>query len=658
MLKKFPAMPNQGWFFRSVGLNLFVLGLLSCMLPFGIPGMLLSLCYERKHFHGGFTPEQEIDTVQSDMPLVKVDEVDQSRFSTEDTEDGAEAHAALQEESVIKEIRKASHFTKMVWHDNVDVIVEVYKEQCQHCARLLDELMQVTDRIHAEGLAHRFLVMKIDGQQIASSIPKIIGWGHGFPILLYFRAGQEVPEILLDPIHAVKGPRTSVQIWDWIQQNSSFKSEIGATGFAHGNSSSWRTYWFSCRKRQKVGHCIDPECKTIVPEVFEHPRDAVKRMVLKFDGNKHMRLRDNLFYCFLACEPARIVIYFFLWFISAAGLLAFITAPFVHDFISLDGSDCLKHLKDDLDELFEPDAIDYDFLHSDFMLRLRVSFHIALSHMMSLSLGTEYIPRPGAFWMFVWSQFQVILGLFSQVVLFAAIVKKLEQPRPAIIFSPIMLVTKRDDQPVLLVRLGNLRCNKLIDLNVSFMLLQARVTKEGEPRAFSTQLPVNYMPIIHATNIIEHQISAETSGSELHHLLVEASEAELRSSDIRFAIVLSAYDTVHGETMHASYSWTAEHVVLARNAEKLFADVIIPGKILSDSWVPRPIRRYFGWEPKKDARQPGISSANRRLSYTGSSKPKLKGDVRRGKPRVMFENIGVLVANTDTTVSADVGFCF
>ena len=112
--------------------------------------------------------------------------------------------------------------------------------------------------------------------------------------------------------------------------------------------------------------------------------------------------------------------------------------------------------------------------------------------------------------------------------------------------------------------------------------------------------------------------------------------------------------------MHASYSWTPEHIVLSRDASKLFADVIIPGRILKNNWFVDMYDRISGKErveqPKTENSKKLLKSqSSARLGYHGKER---KFEEQRGPPRVKFENIGVLVENTNTASAADVGFCF
>lgn len=66
------------------------------------------------------------------------------------------------------------------------------------------------------------------------------------------------------------------------------------------------------------------------------------------------------------------------------------------------------------------------------------------------------------------------------VVCFAVVVSKFQQPRSRLIFASHFCVTRRDGARVLLIRLANRRCNLILNPEIRVLFLTPHATKEGE----------------------------------------------------------------------------------------------------------------------------------------------------------------------------------
>ena len=75
---------------------------------------------------------------------------------------------------------------------------------------------------------------------------------------------------------------------------------------------------------------------------------------------------------------------------------------------------------------------------------------------------------------------QMALGLMLNVVCFAVVVSKFQQPRSRLVFASHFCVTKRDGKRVLLIRLANRRCNLIMHPEIRVLFLTPHATREGE----------------------------------------------------------------------------------------------------------------------------------------------------------------------------------
>ena len=74
----------------------------------------------------------------------------------------------------------------------------------------------------------------------------------------------------------------------------------------------------------------------------------------------------------------------------------------------------------------------------------------------------------------------MLLGVVVNVFVFAAVVAKFQSPQKDLVWSTKGVMSKRDDVPTLLIRVGNLRCHTLYNPTIRCTLLSRHVTKEGE----------------------------------------------------------------------------------------------------------------------------------------------------------------------------------
>jgi hypothetical protein len=106
---------------------------------------------------------------------------------------------------------------------------------------------------------------------------------------------------------------------------------------------------------------------------------------------------------------------------------------------------------------------------------------------------------------------QMALGLMLNVVCFAVVVSKFQQPRSRLVFASHFCVTKRDGRRVLLIRLANRRCNLILHPEIRVLFLTPHATREGESYIGQNELQ------------LETVSSAMTGVLTVSHVIDEAS---------------------------------------------------------------------------------------------------------------------------------------
>ena len=127
----------------------------------------------------------------------------------------------------------------------------------------------------------------------------------------------------------------------------------------------------------------------------------------------------------------------------------------------------------------------------------------------SMGASGEFVPAVGEDAVFLFCALQQLVGIFCNVFVLATVLRKAEMPRPALVFSDRVLVTRRDGRPVLLFRIGNLRCNVIQNPQASVNLFRSAQTVEGEGRVKCEKLDVSIMPLMYGQCVVEHDLEAE-----------------------------------------------------------------------------------------------------------------------------------------------------
>ncbi|GBG26881.1 Inward rectifier potassium channel 2 [Hondaea fermentalgiana] len=167
------------------------------------------------------------------------------------------------------------------------------------------------------------------------------------------------------------------------------------------------------------------------------------------------------------------------------------------------------------------------------------AFVFATSNILTLGYGPCL---PGSYGLYVLSCVQQFAGIMLNVIVLSVVVSKFQIPKPDIVFSKKALVTTRDGEPTLLIRVGNRRVNLVYETRVSVNLLRFHETTEGENFVGYDTLETSFPPIVTAVATIIHKIDEQ---SPLRRFLLDPEEM----ANIVLSVSFSGHDSVYNDLL-------------------------------------------------------------------------------------------------------------
>ncbi|PAA90025.1 hypothetical protein BOX15_Mlig028496g1 [Macrostomum lignano] len=210
---------------------------------------------------------------------------------------------------------------------------------------------------------------------------------------------------------------------------------------------------------------------------------------------------------------------------------------------------------------------------------------------------------------------QSVVGVLIQAFMTGFIFSKLTLPGKragAIMFSREALVTKRDDQMVLLIRVGDMRRSQLMEASIKGTLVRKRITRENEILPLeqfrvdfgaSTGRDRLFLPF---PAIVEHRIDEKSPFWDI-------SADDLQHEQFELVVALAGVAESTGSTAEARTSYLPSEIRWGYNFERLVTYQKENGRYQIDfnkfnSTRPTPLF------PRMSARQmAGLCEANLRL---------------------------------------------
>ncbi|WP_424595376.1 ion channel [Bradyrhizobium sp.] len=145
---------------------------------------------------------------------------------------------------------------------------------------------------------------------------------------------------------------------------------------------------------------------------------------------------------------------------------------------------------------------------------------------------------------------ELFTGIFSMSLMTGLIFARFSRPNARLLFAENPVISDHDGQPTLMIRLANERHNIISNATARLWLLKNIVSREGQPFRRFYELPLirNESPALALSWTLFHVID---ENSPLHGL----NANDLEAINISLVLVVSGYDVVAAQTVHARKSY-------------------------------------------------------------------------------------------------------
>ena len=160
---------------------------------------------------------------------------------------------------------------------------------------------------------------------------------------------------------------------------------------------------------------------------------------------------------------------------------------------------------------------------------------------------------------------ELFTGIFSMSLMTGMIFFRFSRPSARLLFANNPVIAIQDGEPTLMVRFANERHNIIGNATARLWVLKNTISKEGQPvRRFSElSLLKNEHPALALSWTLYHTLD-ETS--PLHNLDAD----EMGAASIAIAVVVSGYDVVAAQTIHARKTYDHTHIRFGQR----YADIL------------------------------------------------------------------------------------
>jgi inward rectifier potassium channel len=145
---------------------------------------------------------------------------------------------------------------------------------------------------------------------------------------------------------------------------------------------------------------------------------------------------------------------------------------------------------------------------------------------------------------------ELFTGIFSMSVMTGLVFARFSRPSARLLFAENPVISDHEGHPTLMIRLANERHNIISNANARLWLFKNIISKEGQSfrRFYELPLSRNESPALALSWTLFHIID-ETS--PLYGLTAE----DLEANNIALVVVVSGYDVVAAQTIHARKSY-------------------------------------------------------------------------------------------------------
>jgi inward rectifier potassium channel len=160
---------------------------------------------------------------------------------------------------------------------------------------------------------------------------------------------------------------------------------------------------------------------------------------------------------------------------------------------------------------------------------------------------------------------ELFTGIFSMSLMTGLIFARFSRPNARLLFADHPVISSHDGKPTLMVRFANERHNIIGNATARIWLLRNEVSREGGSFRRFYELP-----------LVRNEHPALALSWTLYHVLDEASPlhgldaADLEASKISLVVVVSGYDVVAAQTVHARKLYNSHDVLFGQR----YADIL------------------------------------------------------------------------------------
>jgi len=145
---------------------------------------------------------------------------------------------------------------------------------------------------------------------------------------------------------------------------------------------------------------------------------------------------------------------------------------------------------------------------------------------------------------------ELFTGIFSMSLMTGLIFARFSRPNARLLFADYPVISIHEGKPTLMVRLANERHNVIGNATARLWLLKNAVSMEGQSLRRFSELPLvrNEHPALALSWTLYHVIDEESPLDGLN-------AGDLEASNVSLILVVSGYDVVAAQTVHARRSY-------------------------------------------------------------------------------------------------------
>ena len=151
---------------------------------------------------------------------------------------------------------------------------------------------------------------------------------------------------------------------------------------------------------------------------------------------------------------------------------------------------------------------------------------------------------------------EAMVGLLGLAVVTGLVFAKFSRPTARVLFSRVVVLTKRDGVPSLMFRMANQRGNQIVEARIHVVLALTETTPEGETlrRLYDLRMAREQNALFALSWTGIHPINEASP-------FYGATKESLAASEAEIIVSLTGIDESFSQTVHARHSWVVDEIV-------------------------------------------------------------------------------------------------